>query len=306
MSDSFTALVTKSTGSWYNAITDGEPRKTVKCRLRGAMRLSGSRSTNPVVVGDRVRVEGNSASDYVITEVLPRKNYMIRRASNLSCFSHIIAANIDHVYIVVAAREPQTNPEFIDRVLVTAEAYKIPATIIINKTDIDSGDHTRQIYTRAGYRVIGISALNDVGIEELREEMSGRITLLTGNSGVGKSTLINTIEPSTGARVGEISDYHHKGMHTTTFSEVFPVGSGGYIIDTPGIKGFGLVDLENAELARYFPDLARHSSECAYYNCTHTHEPRCAVMKALAEGEIDESRYESYLKMLEEDGKHRK
>lgn len=300
-----TAVVTKSTGSWYTA-TDEESGEAVRCRLRGSLRLAGSRSTNPVVVGDRVVVESSSMDDAAIVEILPRRNYIIRRASNLSRESHVIAANIDMVYVVVTANHPRTNPEFIDRVLITAEAYNIPATLVINKIDLDAGDDLREIYEQAGYTVLGISAGEGIGVEELKAEMVGKTSLLTGNSGVGKSTLINAIDPTIRARVGEISHSHNKGMHTTTFSEIFPLHAGGYIIDTPGIKGFGLVGLEKDELCRYFPDLMRYSPDCGFYNCTHTHEPDCAVMRAFAEGKISESRYESYLKMLEDDGKHRK
>lgn len=299
-----TATVTKSTGSWYNVLVE-ESGSMIRCRLRGSLRLAGSRSTNPVVVGDRVVVEYTSEDDAAIVEILPRRNYIIRRASNLSKESHVLAANIDMVYVVITAAHPHTSPEFIDRVLVTAEAYQIPATLIINKIDIDAGAQFREIYEQAGYPVLGISATEGVGIEELKIQMSGRTSLLTGNSGVGKSTLINAIDPTIKARVGEISDYHHKGMHTTTFSEIFPLHSGGYIIDTPGIKGFGLVDLDKSELCRYFPDLMHFAPECGYYNCTHTHEPRCAVMAAYEQGLVSQSRYESYLRMQEDDGKHR-
>lgn len=254
--DKITAIITKSTGSWYAALNE-ESAEIIRCRLRGSLRLAGSRSTNPVVVGDRVEIESTEGDDAAIVRILPRRNYIIRRASNLSRESHVIAANIDRVYVVVTADHPPTNPEFIDRVLVTAEAYRIPATILINKTDLNKGDELRAIYEQAGYAVHGISAAIGVGIEELKTEMRGKTSLLTGNSGVGKSTLINAIDPAIDARVGEISDYHNKGMHTTTFSEIFVLNDGGYIIDTPGIKGFGLVDLNNDELCRYFPDLMR-------------------------------------------------
>lgn len=298
-------IVTKSTGSWYTVFDMGSGEE-FRCRLRGALRLEGRRSTNPVVVGDEVVVEKTAESDYLITSILPRKNYLIRRSTNLSRESHIIAANIDYIYIIVSAEQPRTNPEFIDRVLVTCEAYKIPATIVVNKSDIDSGEEFREIYELAGYEVINTSVKTGEGIEELSSRLRGGLSLLTGNSGVGKSSVINAIDPSIGARVGNISHYHRKGMHTTTFSEIFRLSNGGFIIDTPGIKGFGLVDLDNDELARYFPDLMRYAPECGYYNCTHIHEPDCAVMQAFAEGKISESRYESYLKMLDDDGKHRK
>lgn len=302
-----TALVTKSTGSWYWAY-DRYSDQTIECRLRGSFRLRGSRATNPVVVGDRVIIEQGSAGQWTITEIEQRKNYIIRRASNLSHESHIIAANIDRVYIVATIDTPPTAPEFIDRVLVTAEAYKIPATILVNKIDLLESDQVNpftDIYTRAGYEVIPVSAAKGIGIEDLRKRLANEIVLFTGNSGVGKSTLINAIDPNLNARVGEISDYHNRGRHTTTFSEIFPLTGGGFLIDTPGVKGFGLVDIKKEELYRYFRDLMSYSAECGFYNCTHIHEPKCAVIKAVVDGHISESRYESYLKMMEDDTKHR-
>lgn len=324
----FTAIVTKSTGSWYTVL-DPESGDTYQCRIRGVFRLRGSRSTNPVVVGDRVVVVSDedptkSESQSVITEILPRSNYIIRRASNLSKESHIIAANIDTAYLVVTLFAPATPNEFIDRFLVTAAAYHIPATIVLNKIDLmqspdpasqavldEALETFRTTYRLAGYEVVEVSAAKGTGIEALRERMVGRTSLLAGNSGVGKSTIINAIAPTDGpsARTGAISDYHHKGRHTTTFSEIYMLDGGGMLIDTPGIKGFGLVDIDHDELARYFPDLFAHAPQCQFHNCTHTHEPGCGVLRALGEGLISESRFESYLKMLEEDetsGKYRK
>lgn len=316
MAETIEGIVTKSTGSWY-AVLDPVTGKTARCRIRGVFRLRGSRATNPVVVGDRVRaLIGGDEGDNVITEILPRTNYIIRRASNLSKESHIIAANIDTAYLVATLDFPATSTEFIDRFLVTAEAYHIPAVILLNKMDLFAAPEFREIidefaetYRNAGYEVLEISAAQGAGIDELRERLLGKTSLFTGNSGVGKSTLINAIEPGLHLKTGAISDYHHKGKHTTTFSEIFPLTGGGLLIDTPGIKGFGLVDIAPEELARYFPDLFRYAADCQYYNCTHTHEPNCAVMKAVAEGGIAESRYVSYLKMLEDDdkdGKYRK
>lgn len=316
MAETLQGIVTKSTGSWYTVL-DPQTGRSVPCRIRGVFRLRGSRATNPVVVGDRVRVEtGQDQGDNVITEILPRTNYIIRRASNLSKESHIIAANIDTAYLVATLDFPATSTEFIDRFLVTAEAYKIPAVIVLNKMDLFAAPEFREIidefadtYRNAAYEVFEVSAKTGTGIDALRERMRGKTSLFTGHSGVGKSTLTNAIEPELHLKTGAISDYHHKGKHTTTFSEVFPLTGGGLLIDTPGIKGFGLVDIAPEELARYFPDLFRYAPQCQYYNCTHTHEPNCAVTDAVAKGEIAESRYVSYLKMLEDDdkdGKYRK
>lgn len=316
MATTIEGIVTKSTGSWYTVLA-AESGESVRCRIRGVFRLRGSRTTNPVVVGDRVRVElGEKEGDNVITEIFPRTNYIIRRASNLSKESHIIAANIDTAYLVVTLDNPPTSTEFIDRFLVTAEAYRIPTVLLLNKMDLFSAPAFQEVidpfcatYRDAGYEVMEISATTGMGIDALRERMRHRVSLFSGNSGVGKSTLINALEPGLNLRTGAISDYHHKGKHTTTFSEIFPLSGGGLLIDTPGIKGFGLVEIAPEELARYFPDLFRYASECQYYNCTHTHEPNCAVTEAVARGEIAESRYVSYLKMLEDDdknGKYRK
>lgn len=309
-------IVMKSTGSWYTVL-DPHSGRQARCRIRGVFRLRGSRTTSPVVVGDRVRAEiGEDEGDNVIVEIRPRTNYIIRRASNLSKESHIIAANIDTVYLVVTLDFPATSTEFIDRFLVTAEAYRIPAVILLNKMDLFAAPEYREIidefadtYRGAGYEVLEISASAGTGIDALRERMRGKTSLFSGHSGVGKSTLINALEPGLHLKTGAISGYHHKGKHTTTFSEIFPLSGGGFLIDTPGIKGFGLVDIAPEELARYFPDLFRYAAGCQYYNCTHTHEPNCAVMAAAAEGKIAESRYVSYLKMLEDDdqnGKYRK
>ena len=316
MAKQIEGIVIKSTGSWYTVL-DTSTGEQARCRIRGVFRLRGSRTTNPVVVGDRVRAEiGQEEGDNVITDIRPRSNYIIRRASNLSKESHIIAANIDTAYLVVTLDFPATSTEFIDRFLVTAEAYHIPVVILLNKMDLFAAPEYREIidefsaiYRSAGYEVTEISATTGQGIDTLRQRMHGRTSLVSGNSGVGKSTLINAIEPGLHLKTGAISDYHHKGKHTTTFSEIFPLTGGGFLIDTPGIKGFGLVDIAPDELARYFPDLFRYAPHCQYYNCTHTHEPNCAVTAAVASGEIAESRYISYLKILEDDdknGKYRK
>lgn len=301
-------VVVCATGSWYDVLA--EDGTSCKCRIRGRMRLKGVRSTNPVVVGDEVlfTAEGD---DFVIEELSPRRNYIIRRASNLSKESHIIAANIDRAMLVVTLSSPRTAPEFIDRFLVTCEAYSIPATILLAKIDLASDcqeqvEAFRATYESAGYEVVEISAKFGTGLERVRELVAGRTTLVAGNSGVGKSTLIGALEPTLEVRTGEISQSHHKGRHTTTFSTMYPLTGGGSIIDTPGVKGFGLIDIEDAELCRFFPDMMRYAPECRYYNCTHVHEPGCAVIRAVEVGEIAYSRYESYLKILDEDDKYRK
>ena len=300
-------IVISSTGSWYEVATE---RGTINCRIRGRLRLKGIRSTNPVVVGDRVMVEPDGDSSAII-EILPRHNYVIRRASNLSKESHIIAANVDRALLLVTLHSPTTPREFVDRFLVTCEAYKVPVTIVIGKADTlveeyaVEAEQFEAIYRDAGYDIIRLSSTTGQGIEEIRAMLKGHTTLVAGNSGVGKSTLVSTIEPKLDIRTGEISESHHKGKHTTTFSTMYPI-EGGYIIDTPGIKGFGLIDIESRELCRYFPEMMRLSPNCRFYNCTHTHEPGCAVVEAVEEGTVAMSRYESYLKILDEDDKYRK
>lgn len=300
-------VVISSTGSWYEVATE---RGTLDCRIRGKLRLKGIRSTNPVVVGDRVMVEQDEQSNSIV-EIIPRQNYVIRRASNLSKESHIIAANIDRALLIVTLQAPTTPREFVDRFLVTCEAYKVPVTIVLGKADslVDELDAEARefeaIYGDAGYEVLRLSSTTGVGVEEIREMLRGRTTLVAGNSGVGKSTLVRSIDPTLDIRTGEISESHHKGKHTTTFSTMYPI-EGGYIIDTPGIKGFGLIDIESRELCRYFPEMMRLAPDCRFYNCTHTHEPGCAVSEAVKEGVVAWSRYESYLKILDEDDKYRK
>ena len=306
MDRKFTATVVRATGSWYDVLHDGE---TVRCRIRGRLRLKGVRSTNPVVVGDEVACEADEGGDYVIADILPRRNYVIRRASNLSKESHIIAANVDQAFLVVSLYRPATNNEFIDRFLVTGEAYKVPVTILLSKLDLQDAEAVaefRAVYEGAGYRVLEVSVREGRGVEEVRELLAGRTTLVSGNSGVGKSTLIQAIDPSLDIRTGEISESHHKGRHTTTFSTMYPLAGGGAVIDTPGIKGFGLIDIDEAELWHYFPEMMRVAPACRFYNCTHTHEPGCAVTEAVKAGEIAWPRYESYLKIRDEDEKYRK
>lgn len=306
MDRKFTATVVRATGSWYDVLHDGA---TVRCRIRGRLRLKGVRSTNPVVVGDEVVCEADEGGDYVIADILPRRNYVIRRASNLSKESHIIAANVDQALLMASLRSPETPTEFVDRFLVTCEAYKVPVTILLSKIDLQDAEAVaefRAVYEGAGYRVLEVSARKGLGVEEVRELLMGRTTLVSGNSGVGKSTLIQAIDPSLDIRTGEISESHHKGRHTTTFSTMYPLAGGGAVIDTPGIKGFGLIDIDEAELWHYFPEMMRAAPGCRFYNCTHTHEPGCAVVEAVKAGEIAWPRYESYLKILDEDEKYRK
>lgn len=301
-------VVLRATGSLYEVLM-GE--RTVSCRIRGRLRLKGVRSTNPVVVGDIVRCERDETGETVIADVEPRRNYIIRRASNLSKESHIIAANLDQALLVATLFSPETAPEFIDRFLVTCEAYKVPVTILLAKADLartapEAMAAFHDTYERAGYRVIDVSATEGEGVDTVRDLLRGRTTLLSGNSGVGKSTLVAAVERTAEVRTAEISRSHHKGRHTTTFSTMYPLSEGGYIIDTPGIKGFGLIDIDDAELAHYFPEMMRWLPECRYYNCSHTHEPDCAVIEAVERGDIALSRYESYLKILDEDDKYRK
>ena len=305
MESRFTATVVRATGSWYDVLHDGA---MLRCRIRGKLRLKGVRSTNPVVVGDEAVCEADGG-DCVIVDIVPRRNDVIRRASNLSKESHIIAANVDQALLMVTLRSPETPKEFADRFLVTCEAYKVPAAILLSKIDLQDAEAVaefRAVYEGAGYRVLEVSAKEGRGVEEVRELLAGRTTLVSGNSGVGKSTLIQTIDPSLDIRTGEISDSHHKGRHTTTFSTMYPLAEGGAVIDTPGIKGFGLLDIDDAELWHYFPEMMRVAPGCRFYNCTHTHEPGCAVVEAVKAGEIAWSRYESYLKILDDDEKYRK
>ena len=305
----FRGTVVKATGSWYEVRADGGG--VIRCRIRGRLRLKGVRSTNPVVVGDRVLCEAEREGDCAIRTVEPRRNYVIRRASNLSKESHIIAANIDRALLLATLFAPETPREFIDRFLVTCEAYKIPVTVALAKVDLarerpEQAADFLETYRRAGYPVVELSATGGEGVDRIRALMREDTTLVAGNSGVGKSTLIGAVEPGLDIRTGAISESHLKGRHTTTFSTMYNLSSGGSVIDTPGIKGFGLIDIDGAELWHYFPEMMRLAGTCQFYNCTHVHEPGCAVERAVLEGRIAPSRYESYLKILDEDEKYRK
>lgn len=285
----------------------------VECKIKGNFRLKGIRSTNPIAVGDRVCIVPNAEGTAFITEIEDRKNYIIRRASNFSKQSHIIAANVDACMLVVTVNYPETSTTFIDRFLASAEAYRVPVNLVFNKVDLYSEDELRyldglvNLYTHIGYPCYRISAANGEGVDALKEDLQGKITLFSGHSGVGKSTLINYLLPDQQLKTGEISSVHNKGMHTTTFSEMYPLGENGYIIDTPGIKGFGTFDMKDEEVGHYFKEIFEFSARCKYGNCTHRHEPGCAVREAVENHYISQSRYNSYLNILEdkEEGKYR-
>ncbi len=304
-------LVIKNTGSWYQVRTDDGA--LVECKIKGNFRLKGIRSTNPVAVGDRVNIEENREGTAFIVSIDDRDNYIIRRASNLSKESHILAANVDQALLIVTVNHPQTNLIFIDRFLATAEAYRVLVKLVFNKIDLyDENDKELlqglvDLYTYIGYDCLSVSAVTGEGIDRLRTLLHEKVSLFAGNSGVGKSSLINCILPGLNLKTGAISLSHHKGMHTTTFSEMFPLPQGGYIIDTPGVKGFGTIDFAPEEVAHFFPEIFRFSHDCRFGNCTHRHEPGCAVLKALEEHRISESRYASYLSIIDDstEGKYR-
>jgi ribosome biogenesis GTPase len=280
--------------------------RTVECRIKGSFRLKGIKSTNPVVIGDGVSIEENGGDAAFITAIDARRNYMIRRASNLSKESHILAANIDLAALIVTVNYPSTSTVFIDRFLATAEAYRIPAQLVFNKidrysdADLEYMNALSHLYATIGYPCTAICAATGEGFDALKAILAARTTLLSGHSGVGKSTIINKLLPGSNLRTGAISEYHKKGVHTTTFSEMLPLPDGGYVIDTPGIKGFGTIEMSGAETAHYFPEIFRASSDCRFHNCSHRNEPDCAVLKALDDNFISESRYKSYLNILED------
>ena len=302
----YQGTIIRNTGSHYVArLTEGSE---MKCLAKGNFRIKGIRTTNPVAVGDHVELsEPGPDGVSFIRAVLPRRNYIIRRASNLSKAAHIIAANVDCAMLVATLAHPTTSTTFIDRFLATAEAYSVKPLLVINKTDLLTGDDDRELleavlylYRSIGYEAIAVSAHTGEGLTELKETLAGKVTLISGNSGVGKSILINALIPGIQQRTAEISAVHDTGMHTTTFSEMFTLPDGGEIIDTPGIRGFGVFDFEAEQVGHYFPEIFRESAGCRFGNCTHTHEPGCAVLKALEENRIAQSRYNSYLSILEE------
>ncbi len=304
-------LVVKNTGSWYTVRTDDG--QLIESKIKGNFRLKGIRSTNPVAVGDRVELVVNQEGTAFITAIDDRRNYIIRKSQNLSKQSHIIAANVDQAFLIVTINYPQTSTTFIDRFLASAEAYRVPVILVFNKTDLlDEDEHRYQqmmmtLYENIGYQCVAISAEKGTGVEVLESLLQGKTTVLSGNSGVGKSTLINRLVPGASLRTAEISDAHNTGQHTTTFSEMIELSCGGYLIDTPGIKGFGTFDMEPEELTSYFKEIFRFSKDCRFSNCTHTHEPGCAVLQALENHYIAQSRYQSYLSMMEDKdgGKYR-
>lgn len=304
-------LIIKNTGSWYTVKTDDG--RIVECKVKGNFRLKGIRSTSPVAVGDYVDIIMNAEGTALISAIDDRKNYIIRKASNLSKQSQIIAANLDQALLIITIKQPETSTTFIDRFLAGAEAYRVPVVLVFNKTDLLNDDERRYqqqmvtLYETIGYPCIEISAETGMGIDQLQTLLKQKVTLVSGNSGVGKSTLINAIVPHADQRTAEISNAHGTGMHTTTFSEMIELAEGGYLIDTPGIKGFGTFNIEPEELTSYFKEIFEFSKDCKFNNCTHTHEPGCAVLQAVENHYISVSRYQSYLNMLEDkdDSKYR-
>lgn len=306
-------LVIKNTGSWY--VVRHDDGTLHNCKIKGNLRLKGYRCTNPVAVGDIVTIEIKGDGTAFIRSIEERRNYIIRRASNLSKEFQIIASNIDQAVLVVTLANPVTNTTFIDRFLATAMAYNVPAVIAINKIDLLDSDDDKAyldavagLYKSIGYEVLTLSTVTGHGIDSLRLSLAGKTSLLSGNSGVGKSSIINRLIPDAHVRVGDVSQSHHTGMHTTTFSEMLDLPGGGCIIDTPGVKGFGTIDFKKEEVAHYFPEIFSISDGCRFNNCTHTHEPGCAVLEAVENHYISESRYTSYLSIITDnpDDKYRK
>lgn len=299
-----TGTVIKNTGSWY-IVREGDGR-LFSCKVKGNFRLRGIRSTNPVAVGDVVDFIDNGDGTGLISEIRDRRNYIIRKASNLSKQSHILAANVDQVVLLVTVAHPETSTTFVDRFLASAEAYRIPVLLVFNKTDLYDEAQLEQmqqlinLYSGLGYQCLACSVLRGTGMKGLRDMLCGKTTLLSGNSGVGKSTLLNALIPGLDVRTDEISLSHDTGQHTTTFSEMFDLPEGGSLIDTPGIKGFGTFDIEREELGHYFREIFEIGQGCRFQDCTHTHEPGCVVLEAVADGRIAASRYTSYLSMLDD------
>ncbi len=295
-------LVIKNTGSWYTVLTDDG--QTVESKIKGNFRLKGIRSTNPVAVGDRVGIVTNQEGTAFINEIDDRRNYIVRKSPNLSKQSHIIAANVDQAVLIVSVNYPVTSTTFIDRFLASAEAYRIPVVLVFNKTDLLDDDDLRlqqmmvHLYETIGYQCLQVSAVTGTGIDDLRQVVNGKISVFSGNSGVGKSTLLNLLIPGVNLRTAAISEAHQMGMHTTTFSEMLRIPGGGWAIDTPGVKGFGAYDMQPEEICGYFKEIFHFSKNCRFNNCTHTHEPGCAVLQAVNDHYIAESRYNSYVSML--------
>lgn len=293
-------LVIKSTGSWYEVAA--ESGETINCRIKGKFRTLDIKTTNPIAVGDKVDVEREPDQDtWLITRLHPRKNYIIRKSVNLSKQAQIIAANLDQAFLIVTLASPRTSLGFIDRFLVTAEAYAIPAMLIFNKLDLFSNEgleilkEYQQIYEKAGYPCYSVSATEQTNLEQIKDLLKNKVTLISGHSGVGKSTLINALLPGSQLKTGDISDWSDKGKHTTTFAEMFELPFGGYLIDTPGIRELGVFDIERQELGRLFPEIRELMGNCKFHNCRHINEPGCAVLKAMENDEIEPSRYNSYL-----------
>ena len=310
-------LVVKSTGSWYTV--EEENGDLYQCKVKGNFRIKGIKSTNPVAVGDRVSFIAQTTSENdnsnkigLINSVEDRKNYIVRRSPNLSKQSHIIAANIDQAVLVVTLKYPVTTTTFIDRYLASAEAYNIPVLLVFNKTDMYTAEEKEKmeslvsLYQKIDYECIATSAKTSNGLEDLQHAIKDKINVISGHSGVGKSTIINSFEPGLMLKTEEISDSYQTGKHTTTYTTLCKLSFGAYIIDTPGIKGFGMLHMEPWEISHYFREIFNYSKSCQYHNCSHTHEPKCAVKEAVEEGEIGKSRYISYLGLLEKDDKYRK
>jgi ribosome biogenesis GTPase len=309
-------LVIKSTGSWYTV--EAENGERFECKIKGKFRIKGIKSTNPVAVGDRVgytlqavSADKNEQKIGLITSISERKNYIVRRSINLSKQSHIMAANIDQAVLVATLDYPVTTSTFIDRYLASAEAYRIPVLLVFNKTDRYNAKQTaalellKNTYQNIGYKCLTTSAKTSVGLDKLKDALKDKTNVINGHSGVGKSTLINILQPGLNLKTMEISDSHKTGKHTTTYSELFKLNFGGYIIDTPGIKAFGMLEMEPWEISHYFTEIFKISANCQYNNCSHTHEPNCAVKDAVENGQIAKSRFISYLGLLESDDKHR-
>lgn len=303
-------VVLKSTGSWYDVM--GRDNKVYQCRLRGKFKIQGMQVTNPIAVGDNVILEQESDPDKaVIVDILPRENYIIRKSTHKSMFGHIIAANIDQAILIVTLVYPKTSLGFIDRFLVSAESFRIPSVLVFNKEDLLTEEQNErrielmEMYEKIGYKCMSISVKENTGIEDFKSLLKGKVSLLSGHSGVGKSSLINIIAPHISQKTSEVSNFAKKGVHTTTFAEMFRLDSDTYIIDTPGIKELGLVDIEDEELSHYFPEMRNKLGACKFYNCTHIHEPGCAVLEAVEKGELSVSRYQSYLSILADEDNRR-